>query len=337
MPLPNPSDSELPNGGADADAPITVDLKESDLKKAITRSDPDDVVDKQEPERVLKSHAARTNDFGKRLGRIQRQFNQSLAEQEARFQRELRSRDERIEALSTRRVDSRVDTDELAHEKLMAELEAAYADAMEKGESVKCAQLQRRMATEASRYASAQTAKQMGEAYERDQATRRSKQTGDDAESRVAGPTRLGKRFMNANADWWDDPDFTIEQLAAKKIDSDLIADGYDPNTEEHYEELQARLQEKFPDLEVSLPSERRSRREAEDEDEIEDRPRGRQVQRPARGPISATGNRGTGQPARRNGHIRLNSTDLDNMRRFGMDPNNDKHVTAYAEEKRGH
>lgn len=338
MPQPNPSDSDEHDARLDADAPITVDLKESDLKKSIKRTDPDQQAEADAaPARATRGAGkSRTNDLAKRFGRLQRQFDQRLAENEAKWQRELRDRDEKIERLSARRIDTRSDADEGAHDRKISDLEAQLADAMEKGESTKAARLQSQISEEHARYMAAQTAKQMGEAYDRDQEQRRSKDTGDEREPRRAtGPTRLGRRFIGANADWWDDPDYRIERMAAVEIDKELLADDeLDPNEPEYYEELQARLEEKFPDLDVELPTSRSARRAREEEEELEERPRGRQVQRPVRGgAVSAAANRGNDAPRRRNGVVRLNAQQLENMRAFNLDPENDKHVSAYAAE----
>lgn len=324
----DPSDNESTDSSSDAQ--IEVNLHEKDPSKAITRTEAEPQDEPIRARTTKPKDTEFTKDIAKRFGRLNRQFDQKLAERDAEHQRELRDLNSKFDQLLASKQVKTNDADELSHERAIATLENQLADALEKGESREVAKLQSAISAEHARYASAQTAKMMGEAYERDQAARRSTEQPTKGNNT---PAPLGKRFINANADWWHDEDFRAERREAVAIDADLLEEGFDPNTPAHYEELQARLTDKFPNLEVELPTNGRRQQLTEDDD-LEDRPRGRQVQH-SRAPMSAGANRGA-PSQRRNGAVRLNASDIANMQRFGMDPNNDKHVASYAAEKVG-
>lgn len=318
-----PDDQDSETAGA-----ITVNLTEKDPAKAIERSEL--AFDDEGNERPRNSKERRNDlqkDLAKRFGRIERSFDQRLAESEALHQRELRERDKRIEALETKRVGADTSADEATHIAKIADLESQLADALETGESKKVAKLQSTISQEHARFASAQTAKLMGGQQER--------RTHEDENTKQAGPSQMGRRFLAANADWWNDPANRRKKLAAIDIDSELMTEGFDPNTTEYYEELQSRFNDEFPDFEMALPGGRRNRRQEMDDEDDEDtltQPRNR---RQAVRQLSASINRGAGQPTSRNGRVVLNKSDISTMEQFGLDPSNQEHVLAFAAEKR--
>jgi len=66
--------------------------------------------------------------------------------------------------------------------------------------------------------------------------------------------------WAEQNKSWWGKD--TIMTGAAYIIDNELISDGFDPGSDEHYEEIDKRLREEFPKkFERSSPPPRRSRR----------------------------------------------------------------------------
>lgn len=98
---------------------------------------------------------------------------------------------------------------------------------------------------------------------------------------------------------------------AALRINRDLVQAGYDDSDQEFYRELNRRLKE-----ETSPGQSRRSGR---------DRPRA---------PVEQS--RGSAAPAAGSKNVvQLDRTDIANMRKFGLDPNNKAHLKEYAQQLR--
>lgn len=327
-------DQDHDDQGSETASAITVNLTESDPKKAIDRSGSVLNDDGDGEERTPRNHKERKDDFAKRIGRLERGFDQRLAERDAEHQRELRELRGEINGLKAKRQDADSAADEATHNAKITDLESKLADALEAGDSKLTAKLQSAIAAEHARFASAQTAKAMGEGYERDQAERAKAAGGDNPKTN--GPTPMGRRFLSANSDWWNDPANRGKKAVVVSIDAELLEEGFDPNTAEYYEELQARFNDDFPEFEIALPGERRRARSRVDDDDDDDLTT-RQPRRAAVRTLSASANRGTAaRPVNSRGRVVLGQAEIANMERFGMNPDNPEHVLAYAAEKRG-
>lgn len=99
-------------------------------------------------------------------------------------------------------------------------------------------------------------------------------------------------------------------------IDSELTKEGFDPNTDDYFEELDRRMGQIYPDL-----------YESNDEPEPTPRPK---VKTNVRGAPPITPKPGAGS-----NQVKLDANDYANMRRFKLDPQNPEHVKAYAIQKR--
>lgn len=312
---------------------LLVNLAESDPKKAIERSELA-TNDEGGEERTPRNHKERKDEFAKRIGRLERNFDQRIAERDAEHQRELREMRGEINGLKAKRVDADAAADEATHNAKIEDLEGKLADALEAGDSKLTAKLQSAIAAEHARFASAQTARAMGEAYEKDQATKRG---GDDTGQRGNGPAPMGKRFLSANADWWNDPVNRRKRAAVVDIDKELLAEDYDPNTAEYYEELQARFSEEYPDFEIALPGERRAKRRQQVDDDDDDDLTMNGPRRTAVRTLSASANRGSStRTVNSRGQVVLNKSDIANMQKWGFDPDKPADVLTYVAERGG-
>lgn len=190
---------------------ISVDLSESDGSKAVTRRakapniaanvrddhDTDGAPQYTEVERGL----------FKRMSRYQRtiskQFDQKLADQEARHQQELTALRKQYEGVSVERQgDAQAASD---HERAMKVLEEKLAAANEKGDSTEAAKI----TSEMIRADGAYHAKLTG-TKQRADTTGTGTDAGTQQQQRPAskntGPTPAGSRFILANEDWWKTP-----------------------------------------------------------------------------------------------------------------------------------
>lgn len=104
---------------------------------------------------------------------------------------------------------------------------------------------------------------------------------------------------------WYGDGRFDKETQYAALVDKTLMLQGVDPNSDDYYKKMDEQLHKQFKHL---APPKRGT------------------------GPGPASPDR----PAPTNrGRVRLTNDDFENMRRFGMDPDNKEHLRRYALEKR--
>lgn len=330
------------NSGADdaVRAPFAeVNLDEKDHAKAIERSQEPALPPSEDTEGGDAPATSDSREWNRRIKRVKRTYDQKFAEQEARHQREMRDIRNRLDSLGRQRNDDRVPDADAAHEAEMGRLRDQLEAALEAGQSKEAARLQ----TEISRREAAFWAKKRGAdddarvQREEEQRRERARQAAaaDRRDAGSEGPTKEAKRWMKANDEWWDDDEFRIEHDAAVTMDEELIAEGSDPDSEEHYVELVERLKDKFPKLKVRLPkgmSTKARKEEIDDETDVE--PRRVSTRRPAVPSFSDRGpSEGRPRPRPREGRrVVLTAQQRSNMLKFGMDPDSDKDVRAYAE-----
>ncbi len=114
------------------------------------------------------------------------------------------------------------------------------------------------------------------------------------------------------------DPEFAA---LAHAIDKQIAKEGFNPETEEFWDELDDRLSKRFPE-------EYRGRK-------TDGRPRSKAPTRSFR--QDGTGSRPTKKiggefPVDNKGRVRLTKDHVENMRRFNLDPKNPQHVKAYVD-----
>jgi hypothetical protein len=327
---------------AEDQAAISVDLHDKDPAKSIERNtgtSVDDDLDRDEREtrgsaresqEAFEERVSRSRVVQKRLTRqareLTRNFDQRLAEERAKHQRELAKYQR---GGGGERVSRTTDApDEAAHDREMTALQEQLVAAKEKGDSREEARLTLLITNKSNAFWHAKTMAQMG-GGDGGQRDHREEETAAE-QPKKGQPTRAGRKFIDAN-DWWDDPEFAAERAAANAIHQQLLDEGSDPEDEEHYAEIADKLTKKFRKLDVTIPGQRQARGRVEEEEEEEE-----EVETRRTSPTVGSRDRGNPSPNRRvsrNGRVRLSAADVANMKAYGMNPDNDKHVLAYARE----
>lgn len=121
-------------------------------------------------------------------------------------------------------------------------------------------------------------------------------------------------KWMSDRADWYGARGFERQTRLANRLDKEVFADGYDPNTAEYFEELDRRIKEKEPNL----------------FDDADEKPR-----RQRRSPVAPVSDSDSKSTRRSRGKVELGEEDFANIRRFGMDPNDPEVLKEYARNKR--
>jgi hypothetical protein len=284
-----------------------------------------------------KSWAEASNDKSKdvkrRIARIEGRFNQQLAEQEARHQRQIQDLTDRVNKPAK---GDQVDTDEAAHETAMAKLQQDLEDAQERGDSKAVAAISRAMSVAEGKYWAARTTKQTQGASEN--ATREAAaRAATAAKGSERQPTKAGVAWAKLNAEWWND---TVDETAcdarsyANTVHKRMLDEGEgDPETPEYFERIGAMVRKRFPEIEVkSAGGKRRPAADPDDDDSVPgddpDAVDTQQRRAPARLPDRGEAPRGS-----RLAH--LTQADIRTMREVNLDPNNNKHVLEFVKSKR--
>jgi hypothetical protein len=151
----------------------------------------------------------------------------------------------------------------------------------------------------------------------------------DDVKQRQA---QLVRSWTQSHDDWFGKPGFERETRMARRLDSEVFREGYEPHEDEYFEELDRRIREKAPHL---FDSE-----ESEDNDEdgassgaLKPEPRSRKDKRSAVAGVAPEGDKKT---VRKDGNrVRITADDKRIMRNFNLDPRNPEHVREFALNKR--
>lgn len=137
-------------------------------------------------------------------------------------------------------------------------------------------------------------------------------QPGAPAQMQAAPPAPQAVKWVERNKTWFGSPKFAGHRAFVLAEDARLAAEGYDKHSDEYYKELDRRIDEAFPTLR------KRPGRDAPN----------------TLPPVAGATTGRSAAPANGRRSIRLTSTDLDNMRRFGLDPANKEHLREYAKNK---
>lgn len=336
-----------------------VNLDAKDMSEAIERrQEPALLLSKDDDDSSVSDPAPKSGDsreWRKRVSRINRRFSQQNADMEARHQREMRNMRDEIDALRARR-EAPANTgaqDQVAHDAHISALTVQLEAAIEAGNTKEQVRLQTLITRTDNQFwakqRGAEASQQNDEREKEEQRRTRARQAAEAASAANNGGGKVskeGQRWARANEDWFDDDEFAVERDAAIRYDNDLLLEGSDPESQEHYVELVRRLKKKFPALETSMPrgyedleseedeDERPPARRAREDDELEDAPRKKAGRKP---PVPGFRNGlEQQQPQRRvaGRRVVLTADDRANMIRFKLDPTNDADVRAYAEGK---
>lgn len=134
----------------------------------------------------------------------------------------------------------------------------------------------------------------------------------------VGGDTPpAGQKWLEKYPEFHSNAKFRNAVLLADKTVAGL---GLDKNTNEYYEKIEEIVGVTFPKIVKTRNVKTTVKR--------------KRKKTPAVGGTKKAGTRRTSKTRRRRGVVRLTKADQANMRTFGMDPDNPKHVKAYAESK---
>jgi hypothetical protein len=122
--------------------------------------------------------------------------------------------------------------------------------------------------------------------------------------------------YLKKNMTWMKSPENAPAVAYLQTLDNQVLQEGFDPDSDEYYKEVDKRLKAAFPNLGKKKTRKRRN-----------------SSKKGSAAPAAPVAAEGASKP-RNDGKIRLTKTDLDNMRAFGMDPENKDHLKAYAQQK---
>lgn len=318
---------------------ISVDLNAADNKNAVTRRQTDiarEVRDQGGEEAPARTRAEK--DLFKRMKRLERnltkQFDQRQAERDAAHQRQVSELQAKLDRVAGDR-DGGDDRADVAHEAAVNALKEKLAAAYEKGDSAASADITLQISKLDAQYW-AKKAQAAGVTTREDAArgTGQEQQRQQPAEQRAGkGPTAAGSRFITANEDWWDDPDFAVEQAGCNTIYLELVnQEGFDAKDDETFKEVAKRMKAKFPKLDVRAG--RRGPGDEEDEDDDED-VRQREASQGTRRQAAAAriDDRGAATARDRGNRRTLTREEIATMKACRLDPDNDADVVVFLRE----
>lgn len=320
---------------------ISVDLNAADPAKAVSRRSSNDIArsvreaaDKEPPTRTPGERAI-FKRMTKLEQNLERQFSQRDAEREARHQRELSDLKERFEKLSLDRGGSETQAD-AAHEAAIAALKAKLEAAYEKGDSRESADITLQISKLDAQFWAKKAAAAGVATRETADPNKGTTQQRQEQQQQPAnkGPTRAGARFISANEEWWDDPEFAVEQAATNTIYINLVSkEGFDAKSAETYKEVARQLKAKFPKLPVVMG---RGPGEEEDDGDSDDDADSRQdTRRETRrqAPAARLDDRGGQGQRDRSTRRTLTAEEIATMKAIRMDPDKDADVVAFLRE----
>ena len=306
---------------------IDVDLSEEDPEKAITAakgtSNGAEGADAGDEERDRKRAALRAKKESREAA------DEAIGEARAEVAQELNILHEKIDKLESAKGLTQVEEE---YEESKAGIEAKMITAMEDGKSEDYAKLNSSLIELNGKMQEKRT-----ELRVQEQGTAAAPEDlgGDAAGRQPANPRAVA--FIQANEEWWSDPDHEDAVDYARRLDKKLVGMGYDPKGDRYWHAFNRNFDNKFKDLRIA------------DDDEIEldldagGRGKGSRspVHRPGSGGGASQGkaaNRGGGDggeaPNKGSSVVRLTAADKANMTRFLLDPSNPEHCRQYAMNK---
>lgn len=332
------TDDEIFEDGPDADVEKEIDLDGgTDDDPAASKSegrgkepDPfDDDSDGQPPEEEepepkpedgKAKEADGDEDDAEYSKKVQRRINKEVAKRKSietraeRLERENRELRERLGQTQTQALDNSIS----GLEAKVSTLRGKVQDAIDSGDTQTQLDLQDQL--DDAKY----DLRRAREA--REQAPRPAEPDSGDRQPRTMTPEQKREQMLRSlpqkSQDWiaargffdWSES----QKAFAMGIDSELTAEGWSPDDDGYYAEMDKRISIAFPDL-------------YDDGEDDTDTPapqkRTKAANRSAP-PSTAPGGRQT------SGKVRLGPAEFKEMRRFGLDPDNAEHVAAFAREK---
>lgn len=319
---------------------VSVDLSQADPSKAVQRrAKPSDIASGVRDDRGTRRTPAEKELF-KRMSRFQtnitRDFNQKLADQQAAHEREMSALREEYEGVRLERGES--SEAQSAHDLAMKALIEKLAAANERGDSAAAATITAEMIKADGAFHARQSGtKQRQDTTGGDRRQQQQPAARPAPAAAATGPTGAGARWITAQEDWWDDPEYAAEKAAAGAIFLHLRdQEGYAGESAETFREVSKRMRAKFPNLDVRDPKRRGERDDPDDDpdDELEE-PADREVHR-RRAPAATFQDRGTTDNQRRSlndGRRTLTPQEMATMKACNLNPDNDRDVVQFLRE----
>lgn len=132
----------------------------------------------------------------------------------------------------------------------------------------------------------------------------------------------LAQKWVEDRSDWYQARGFEKYTRMANRLDKEVYRDGFDPDTDEYFEELDRRLKKAAPVL------------YDDDKDLTPDEDAGKNRNRKKVSPVAGVD---TGASSRRSGKgskVELTEADFANMRRFNLNTNDPEVLKEYARNK---
>lgn len=131
------------------------------------------------------------------------------------------------------------------------------------------------------------------------------------------------QEWMDGHSDWYKQGGFERATRLANRLDKEVYDEGYDPDTQEYFDELDRRIKAKMPELYDDLDA-------ADDGGDKGEKER----KRPTQSPVAGV-NRQDSQRAGRGSKVELTEDDFATMRQFNLDPNDPEVLKEFARNKR--
>lgn len=275
----------------------------------------------------------RMASYGRNLtNELTRQFEQTRADDQAKWQRELAETRGELEKLKLNQTSN---TTDVAHEIEIKALEDKLAAAHEAGDSKEVARITTLIGRKEAAHMQAKTDAMTGEKGAKE---KRERETAKDESKATPNHAAEAKQaqFIRATT-WWDDPAFIAERGAANAIHGALVAKGSDPASDDHYRRINKQLKKKFPELKLTDPDDLFSMDVDldDDDDEVDDGEDALQENANGkRGPVVNFRDRGTNGGGASQRHVKLDASDIATMKAMKLDPTDDATVRQYAIEK---
>lgn len=313
----NEANLERTDDGEGQETGIEVDMDASD-EKAVTRTP----TSKARPAGTSRDQAwmEKSKDVQKRMSRMQRSFDQRMADQEASFQRQLAT--QRDEFLKMRPgTDTAVDGDEAKHDAAMVLLQEVLEAAQERGDSKAVAKATAEMSSANAKFWSAKTAKLAAPP-----------KVTPNPNAQSNKPSAAGKRWTDANTEWWNDITDTDSAAArgmANNLHAKQISEGSDPETDEHYEKIRRLVAKRFPEVTTVTTVKKLRQGDPGDEEDGEDGGDANETRRIVKANLADRGS-----PQLRRNVQTLTKADIATMRAVNLDPNSNKAVVEFLKQK---
>jgi hypothetical protein len=137
--------------------------------------------------------------------------------------------------------------------------------------------------------------------------------------SRKDADTETSK-WMEDQGDWYKQDGFERQTRLANRLDKEVYADGYDPDTPQYFKELNKRIKERAPELYDDL------------EAGADDTDTGKRRGKPVVAPVSGNETRHQRSSSSK---VELDAEDFRTMRQFNLDPNDPEVLREFARNKR--